>query len=199
MNMVKLSDRITDFYISKNYVPENKREIYSYGFNIIIADIINFSLIIILGIISKQVLQSVIFLIVLCVVRRYSGGFHAKAYWRCRLCMIVTFLGTMAVTYIVFNYVGANIFFCGIVNIISLLFISVLAPVKHPNKTLNERQVKNNKIKAIITSLIFSVISVIGILENRIEGVTISMTLAAVVILMIIGIAVQKKGGEKDV
>lgn len=191
--MNTLSNLITDFYIKKAYVPEDKREIYSYGFKLIIADIINFSMVMLMGAILGIFLESIVFLITLCGVRQFSGGFHARTFWLCRLSMITTFLCVTAASYLISKSVYCNIGFIGIVNGISVISIAALAPVKHPNKPLTEQQKKQNKIKAIITSLILSVIS---ITSNRIEGVTISITLAAVVILMIIGIMVQK-GGKK--
>ena len=194
--MEKLSNIITDFYIRKAFASEDKREIYQYGFKLIIADIINFSMIMLLGVVLRRFMESIAFLITLCGVRQFSGGFHAKTFWLCRLSMIITFVCVILSTYFISHTID-NIAIAS-VNVVSVTVIAILAPVKHPNKTLTEQQQKQNKMKAIITSLILSVVSVILIVANRIEGVTISITLVAVVILMIIGVTVQR-GGYKNV
>ncbi len=195
--MDKLINKITDFYIKKSYISEDKREIYSYGFKLIIADIINFSIVMLLGVISGKFLESIVFLITLCGVRQFSGGFHAKTFWMCRLSMIVTFLCVIIISHFLSETACYNIINIGIINGISVIVIAALAPVEHPNKPLTGEQKKKNKRNAIITSLLLSVISIILIEANRIEGVTISITLTAVVILMIASIVLQK-GGRSD-
>lgn len=192
--MDRLANIITDYYIKKAYVPENKREIYMYGFKLIIADIINFSIVALLGAVIGRFAESVIFLITLCGVRQFSGGFHAKTFWLCRLSMLVTFLCVMMVSYLLSKSIFYNICTISIIDFISLIFIALLSPVKHPNKILTEPQRRSNKVKAIITSFILSVGSVALVMTGRIEGVTISITLTAVVVLMIAGIAAQKGG-----
>lgn len=194
--MENLSKALTNFYMQRSYISEDKSEIYQYGFKLIIADIINFSLIIILGIIIKRFTESAAYLITLCGVRRFSGGFHAKTFWMCRLSMIITFICVISCTHIVLHTIGCSNVIT-VLNAVSVIITAILAPVKHPNKPLSERQEKQNKAKAVITSLILSMAAAIFIAVNRIEGVTISITLAAVVVLMIIGIAVRK-GGKED-
>lgn len=194
--MDKLANTLTDYYIRKNVIPEDKREIYSYGFKLIIADVINYIIIISLGIVFNRLIESIIFLITLCGLRQFSGGFHAKTFWLCRLSMITTCLCVMLLTDIV-TYTGLEIIIATSVNAISVAFIMIVAPVVHPNKPLSDKQKHNNKIKSIITSIFLSIVSIILIVSIDMKfGVTISMTLLAVVVLMIIGKATQKGGNE---
>ena len=43
--MNSLANAITDYYCKKNIITEDKKEIYCYGFMLIIADIINYTII----------------------------------------------------------------------------------------------------------------------------------------------------------
>ena len=193
--MKNLSDKITDFYIKKGFVPEDKKEIYSYGFRLIIADIINFSIVITLGIVLKKLCESILFLITLCTVRRFSGGFHAKTYWLCRLSMIITFTGVLTLSEIIIktnNKLNISL----LINVLCMIIIFRFSPVKHPNKTLTTEQIHKNKFKAIITSFILSVLSILITATGFDKGVTISSTLLAIVILMIISLVMQKEGHE---
>ena len=194
--MDKLANTLTDYYVRKNVIPEDKREIYSYGFKLIIADAINYIIIISLGIVFNRLIENIIFLITLCGLRQFSGGFHAKTFWLCRLSMITTCLCVMLLTDIV-TYTGFEIIIATSVNAISVTFIMIVAPVIHPNKPLSDKQECSNKIKSVITSIFLSVVSIIIIVFTDMKcGVTISMTLLSVVILMIIGKAIQKGGNE---
>ena len=194
--MDKLANTITDYYIRKKIIAEEKREIYSYGFKLIIADAINYIIIILFGIVFNRLIESIVFLITLCGLRRFSGGFHAKTFWLCRLSMIITCLCVMLLTDIV-TYTGFEAIITILVNTISVVFSTIIAPIVHPNKPLSDKQKHNNKIKSIITSTFLSIVSIaIVVTTNMKFGVTISITLLAVVFLMIIGMAVQKGGME---
>ena len=178
--------------MKRNKIQEDKREIYCYGFKLIIADIINFSIVLIIGLLLNRVFDSVLFLITLCGIRQFSGGFHAKSFWLCRLSMIITFISVFAISNILakahWNLVG-----CILINTLSVITIAILAPVIHPNKILTEIQKQKNKIKSIITSLIMAVVSIVLILLDIDGGVTISITLLAVIILMIVSLIMHKE------
>lgn len=85
-----------------------------------------------------------------------------------------------------------------VINIVCTAFIALLSPVKHPNKELTEKQKKQNKLNAFLTSFILSIISGILIFAGFNKGVTISITLVAVAVLMVIGI-LTRIGGDKNV
>ncbi len=193
--MDKLANTITNYYIQKNIIAEEKREIYSYGFKLIFSDVINYMIIILLGIILNRLIESVAFLITLCGVRKFSGGFHAKSFWLCRLAMIITCLCVILLTDIV-TYTGFETVIVIFVNVISVVFITIFAPVIHPNKPLSDKQKHNNKIKSVITSIVMSIVSIAIVAKDMKFGVTISITLLAVVALMTIGMAVRKGGKE---
>lgn len=86
---------MTDYCLRKNIIDVDKKEIYRYGFKLIISDIINFSLIIVLGFILGRTIDSIVFLICLCGLRQFTGGFHAKTFWFCRFLMIITYICVM--------------------------------------------------------------------------------------------------------
>ena len=195
--MDRLANTITDYYIRKKIIAEEKREIYSYGFKLIIADVINYVIIISLGIVFNRLIESTSFLITLCVLRQFSGGFHAKTFWLCRLSMIITYICVMALSDII-AYKEYSIITVSIINVISIVFIAVFAPIVHPNKPLSDRQKRGNKIKSIITSFFLSIASILLVIADVKPGVTISTTLLSVIILMIIGSATQK-GGKRNV
>lgn len=195
--MDKLANAITSYYVAKNVITKDKQEIYSYGFKLIIADVINYIIIITLGIILNRLPESILYLVSLCGLRRFTGGFHAKTFWLCRLSMVITYMCVMLLSDAAANmeYKMAVVLS---INIISIIFIAVFAPIEHPNKPLSDEQKHNNKIKSVITSAFMSAAACILIAAGVNFGVTISITLLAVVILMIIG-SVTTKGGKDNV
>lgn len=189
--MEKLASAITDYYIRKNIIDAAKRNIYIYGFKLIISDIVNFIVIILLGLLVNCELESVVFLITLCGLRVFTGGFHAKTFFVCRLSMMITFILVMATSNLLIES-GVNYIYIGLLNIISIIIVALLAPVQNPNKKLEVKQMKTNHKRSVIASLFLSVLSVILVYCKINMGVIISITTAAVAILMVVGLIVMK-------
>ncbi len=193
--MKGVANAITNYYCKKNIIAEEKKEIYCYGFQLIIADIINYTIIMALGSIFNKILDSIVFLITLCGIRQFSGGFHAKTFTVCRLTFIATYMVVLIISHIISNL---NIRYIALINILCIIFISWFAPIEHPNKPMTALQKKANKIKSIITSAVMSIFSIIFVAVDMTIGVTISITLCAVVALMLVSL-LMRKGNEENV
>ena len=191
--MDSISNKITDYFSRKNYISEDKKDIYNYGFKLIISDLINFSLVLGLGLVINRFIDGIVFLISLCGIRRFSGGFHAKTFWLCRVSMVFTFLSVIIISNTL-EIIKPPLLYIIVFDIISLIVISFFSPVKHPNKKLTKKQCHNNKIKAIIMSTFFTMVSILLIGFSISSGITISVTIWADVLLMIIGIIIVKGG-----
>ncbi len=193
--MNRLASAITNYYCKKNIIAEDKKEIYCYGFQLIMADIINYTIIIALGIILNRIIDSMVFLIILCGIRQFSGGFHAKTFAVCRLSLIATYICVLSLSFIISKI---NNVYVVLINVICFIFISYFAPIEHPNKPMTSLQKKRNKLKSIITSSVVSVASVILVAMDMAVGVTISITLLAVAFWMLVSL-LMRKGDTKNV
>lgn len=195
--MDRLANKLTDYCEVKNCIEPDKKEIYCYGFKLIIADLINFTLVIVLGALFNRLVSSVCFLVTLCGIRQFSGGYHSKSFWLCRLSMLITFSAVLGVSSFVaaVPYVWYVIL---VINLVSVAIIGILSPIRHPNKRLTEKQRKMNKIKSIILSSVLSVVSLVLAHFYLYEGVVVSITILSVTVLMIIGL-INLKGGKKNV
>lgn len=193
--MNRLASAITNYYCKKNIIAEDKKEIYCYGFQLIMADIINYTIIIAFGIILNRIIDSMVFLIILCGIRQFSGGFHAKTFAVCRLSFIATYIYVLSISFIISKI---NNVYVVLINVICFIFISYFAPIEHPNKPMTSLQKKRNKSKSIITSSVVSVASVILVAMDMAVGVTISITLLAVAFWMLVSL-LMRKGDKKNV
>ena len=193
--MNTLSNYLTEKFIQRSIINPDNYEIYKTGLELILADIINFSLILIIGIISKTFTYACIYLLMFWTVRRFSGGFHAKTYAVCR----IVFVGTYVSIIYIGSVLSSSIFAAVICNIITIITMCLFAPVKHPNKELTNREKQANRLFALLTTLFFAIISIILIFIGRKEGLIISLTLFAITILMYVGMLTNTKGGKTNV
>lgn len=189
--MKHLSSSITDFYIKRNIIKEDEKEVYQYGVELILNEMLTFGVILIYSLIAWKIRYAVEFLSVFCLTRVYCGGYHASKQYVCRL----TMLGVFFSIYILSKALNAiNPIWLFLLLAICFAIISMLVPVKHPNKTLTERQIKKNRKMGILTFLIFGITSFVvrGIMGIQ-DGIIICLSLCAVTALAIIGTFTQQR------
>ena len=96
--MIKSSaNKVTSFLYCNNYIDSAKYdyEVYLYGFEILVASILNSVAILLIGLLFDRFIHSVVFLICYCPLRQFAGGYHADTYKRCFFIFICIFLLTI--------------------------------------------------------------------------------------------------------
>lgn len=81
--MEKLADRLTELLLRNHIIEVQEREIYSYGFQITFANLINALIALALGLLTGSLLQVIVFYAVFVLSRQYNGGYHAQSYGKC--------------------------------------------------------------------------------------------------------------------
>lgn len=194
--MSTISALIVNKLLQRNIIVCEKAEICRIGIMLILADMINFSLVLLIGILTKSFFESVAYIIVFWSVRRFSGGFHAKTHLVCRLVTVGTYVLILIASKFINNYYLIIDIICCVFSIITML---LFAPVKHPNKELTDKEIKANKLFAALATLFFATVSLVLTLINKETGLVISLILFAVSILMYIGLQTNKKGVKTNV
>lgn len=177
--------KLTEKFIDRGIINSDNKETYITGSKLILSDIINSSLIFLIGILTKSFIDSCIYLIVFWTVRKFSGGFHAETYAVCRIVTVGAYILIFCVGKIIDDYYTIITLVCSIFAIVTIV---AFAPVRNPNKMLTDKEIKANKLFALITTLFFTLVSVVLAVFDRKEGSVISLTLFAVTALIYIGL-----------
>lgn len=146
------ANKITSFLFYKNYIDSNKYEyeVYLYGFEVLIASILNILVTLTMGLLFDKFIHSIVFLACYCPIRQFSGGYHASSYKKCFLTFILVFLLTI--------FIDSNFDFIGLKPIILLLSIlnwlniCLLSPVEHTNNPLTGNEKNKYKRNAILNT-----------------------------------------------
>ena len=147
----KTSKRLTSFFVRKNCIENDEREIYDYCFEIMLSTILNLLGIFIIGFVTANYIQTLIFTVVFMTMRGVGGGYHAKTHLGCISSLVMIFVAYLMVVnmnYSVMNYIGISMIASS--NIISLIF----APVECANKKINTSDGQKKKIENIILLII---------------------------------------------
>lgn len=180
--MYKLTNDITDFFIKRNIISIDLKEVYRYGFELIISDMINFSMILMLSFLFRQIIWGITFLVCFSTLRSFCGGYHAKTYWQCRTTFVLLFVAVTTINYLVKPH-GLTIL---MLDVISMLIIVHFAPIENKNKPLTEELKESGKDKSIVLAGIYTALSLFLNWQGRKEGTLIALTLLSVSILMLV-------------
>ena len=147
-----LADNIANFFVQKNIFECKYKEVYSYGFATIISTFISYSLILAISIIFGMVWTCPVFLLLFSPLRKYSGGYHANSYTKCKLVFCISFvLDIMLLQYFVGYY---NLLFSIVINFFSVITLILFSPVVPQNKELTSLEIsKNRQVSIIVVSL----------------------------------------------
>lgn len=142
----KLTNHILSYLISSNAIDDNEetKDYYRYGIEITISSLINILLIIIIGIVSGNALESIVFLACFIPLRQFTGGFHAKTYFLCNLSFAVSFIILLIVYKFTNQYVTSYIVFLIIIFSCIIFFQNVRLKIKI--KSLQKKRKKYIKL-----------------------------------------------------
>ena len=78
-----IADRMTQMLVTSSLIEEGDRELYSYGFFMLISRICFFFVTAVTGLLMGIPVESVLFYMVFMLLRTYAGGVHAKTEIAC--------------------------------------------------------------------------------------------------------------------
>lgn len=189
--IAQMSKQIANLFVARKVVPADEVEIYAYGAELILSDVVNFCMILTLGAIFQRFTAGVIFLVCFVPTRRFCGGYHASTHGRCRGAMIFTFIILLVVTAL---FPPQRFSLIMLMNLASCCVIFILAPIENQNKPLSEGGRRRNRARARFTAVLLSLLSTILCIYGSTAGVVICVTLFIIATLMII--EHQKRKGE---
>lgn len=168
-------------------------EIYQYGFEIIISTIIGFFITIMIGVLFRMIWLSLLYYIIFVVLRQFTGGYHAKTYFKCNLVFAVT---TVFIFLLTKMAIVSEIYTIGIHSL--LLFFSIITvwfgtPVENKNKPLSEKQKYYNHLAGFILTVILSIISGLLYYRKTLISAFIAFTLFIISMMIVIAIPQEKE------
>lgn len=185
-----LSIHITDFLCRKQLIKEEDKELYVYGYQLLISSLIGIITTITLGIVLKKSLLTMLYLVIFIITRQHCGGYHANHFSTC----ILSFLSTYLIVIMLESYlIGTDYsLYCILMEIIYFITVLRFAPIEHKNKPLSQKVRQVNRKKSIIYSVIWILISIPAYILLPEMAIIISLTLVTIAIFMLLEI-VQRR------
>ena len=164
---------VTDFFLENRVIDSDDAETYQYGNEIIISSIIDLLIVIILGLIYKELLNAALFFISFFLLRTFGGGYHADTYLKCKI------IYTIDISLILFlsKYASLiyNLYIMFLILIFSFTVFFSIAPIENSNKRLSKTEIEKNSQKSKVVSIILCL--AIGVIYYYNKGISLTLLL----------------------
>ncbi|ROR29125.1 accessory gene regulator B [Mobilisporobacter senegalensis] len=154
-----LSVKVTDVLLSNRIIEKQDEDIYKYGLELLMSTVINLTCIIFIGCMFGKFIQTTIFILEYCFIRRYAGGYHADTHGRCIAAFSILYFLMLGITEM-FHINEANLILI-LASIVSNIIVFQLSPVADQNKPLEDHEIKRNSLmskRLVIISLVINII-----------------------------------------
>lgn len=166
----EFSNKISSKLIGKKIIKEDDKEVYTYGFEIIISSLLILIGMVILGIIFRCLLKVIVFILFFCSLRVQAGGYHAKSHWKCFIYFLLSCFLAILISHLLLDF-DKNLIIIILVLIESCIIIITYAPVDTVNKPLGSSEKVVYKKKSMITVIVQSIIIIaMSIFLNSLES-----------------------------
>lgn len=137
-------------YLSENQnISKDDEELYEYAAKVVVHGIINIAVTILIGIFFEMLKECICFFTTFFVLRKFTGGIHAKKYINCLLSSGILISISLYIIKICIKYDFNSIFFVGMI-IFSSFVLIILSPLENQNKPLSNYEIKIYKLILII-------------------------------------------------
>lgn len=186
-----IADRISEEMLHEGLILEEDRELYQYGFFLLISRGIFFVIAGIAGALVGNLWDSIFFYILFSLLRGYAGGLHAD---REAVCLFSTTASLFLAAKIIFclrrgNYV---ILSCGVLVVCSALVL-LIAPLDSDNKPLGESEMRHYRKVTRLLTLLMNLSSFVWLMAGYPQFLFISCVVTGVeAVLLILGKAKRR-------
>lgn len=150
----KIAQKIVDALCVASIVNEEDRELYTYGFFVLVSRIFFFVVTIIWGIAFDILRESILFYFVFTIIRSYAGGVHAS---KEIICLILTSLSIFACIAIIWLQIHFRMMICPIILlVVSSIIVFLLCPLDTGEKQIEDSD--RRKYKGISCVLVAAIL-----------------------------------------
>ena len=151
----QMAQKIAYFFMSKGLIQKEDAEVYSYGFELLIADSINWLICISIAIGTGRIPETIVYMVAFMHLRETIGGVHANSQWGCLIISTIVYLLFLLGIFVTPEKVWIPLIVIGVPLHMGLVYL--IAPVAHPNKPFgSQHEVEVFRKRSLRNSWIYS-------------------------------------------
>lgn len=159
LQMIKqFASIITSFLLKENIIGQDDLEIYQFGTERILKNLIVIFLVSIIATAFNVWIATIFMFAGFIILRKIAGGYHAKTLIRCNLLTFSLYAFNMVLIYTVKDSITSQGF--ALLCFTTILLIFIFAPVDHKNLVFSNKRMikakKNSRISVVILVIVSS-------------------------------------------
>ncbi|MCR4813593.1 MAG: accessory gene regulator B family protein [Lachnospiraceae bacterium] len=183
----KISEKLADFVIKEGFIDEKNRDVLVYGNILLISDVVNFFVIIAMGLLFDKLICSLVFFSSFVILRGQTGGYHAKTNLGCNMVLGINTALVMTAVRFFGNSLKAARGLLIISVAFGLITFMLFAPREHENKKLEQYSKDILKKRSIIVWLIMTVLQVVLLLSDQTEySLSVGLSMVSVSLALLV-------------
>ena len=192
MMISHISEQMLQYLLKSRVINDSdeEKEYYRYGIEITISSLLNIILIIGIGIIFRNVFESIIFLSFFMLIRQFTGGYHADTYFKCNLSFCISFISVLIMYHSTYEKITISL--SVYISILCVAIILFLCPIENVNKPIPKYKRNFFKYVSAILGIVYGIIGTVLISLSIKYGVLILYTLVLVTALIIAAIITDR-------
>lgn len=155
-----LSEDIAFLLVRKRIVDNEKREMYSYGAEVILLNTFNLLISFIISLFSSTMSHFMIFVLVFIPLRMSIGGYHAKTSGACAIISTLLYIASIVIPNLIPLKTKNAILL--ILFALSVVAIFIYAPIENENNLLSSELKKRNRLTSLILASADSIATIIA-------------------------------------
>ena len=191
--MNQICERIANNLILNNHCNNEDKNLIVFGLEVIVTTTITIlSVLIISLILFNDIMFSIFFILPFILIRKYSGGYHAKTYMGCLILTNIMFVISTISSLNSNNQIILNI----ILMIVSGIYIYFRSPIINKENPLSDKDIKKNR-RYCRASIIFLMCCYLLLIYLSINFKYINVLTNSTVIVAVL-ILISDLGGRKN-
>lgn len=156
--MKQLAGIMVSWLIRHEAIEKNQRELYEYAVHCLFLEMMPMLYAVIIGGIMGELSRSMVLVLPFMIIRKYSGGFHARSEWTCLVSSCLLLYCSIRAAVHVHNSIWFDFSVC-----LAIVWLVIFSPVDSENRRL-ENDEKIVRKKEVIVILILFMMVYIGLL-----------------------------------
>lgn len=112
-------------------------DVYIYGFELLVSSVIETISLLLIGLLTGKLIDTIIFIISFSSIRVFSGGYHANSYLKCFIVTVAYYLLVLFSADIMLAFPNRTIILIAIITLfLSLILFILMSPVKSKCKSI---------------------------------------------------------------
>ena len=139
----------------RKIITDEKRTLYEYGIGMLLETLACMTMALIIAIVMNEVISTVVFFVVLILLRTYAGGYHCQKFWQC----FIVSSGTLGLCLLTIGKVKWNMTISGITILIAFVLLFAIAPVESQSLPISEKERKCLRQRLLVSEIVILIIA----------------------------------------